>query len=447
MWRPLVVGLVLTVSAGQAFANGRAPATSTIHFRKGAENEIAAGMTFGLLMSKDGGNKWFYICEDAVGYGGMYDPRYVYSSSGALFATTFNGLKVMRDGCVFGDTPAGTKFASEVVHGEDDAIYYASTDESDNGIFASCTAEPPAPRTCNDGTSFPVVARPGGAKDWWQTMRVAPSNPRRIYLSGYRLAVGEPKVFLLFRSSDGGQTYTPLPVTDFQVMPNSTIDIVGVSYTNPDHVYARVTLEDNSLADAIYRSTNGGQTWQRVLGKQGAMAFVVRRNGDLVVGTQLQGSHVSTNNGDTWTELTGAPHINCLEENSAGEVWACTQNFGSMTVPGDGFGIMKSSNLTTWTGVLKFQDIELPVTCPGGTVQKDKCDDQLWCGLCAQLGCDPKRTCAGPGDGGGDDAGLVDPKPKGSCSAAGQGVAWGLFVGLGVGMAIVGPRRRRRRRR
>jgi MYXO-CTERM domain-containing protein len=442
MWRRLVlVGLCTTALVGEVLANGRAPSTSTIHFRRGAENEIAAGMTFGLLVSKDNGATWFYMCEDAVGYGGMYDPRYVFTSTGALFATTFNGLKVMRDGCTFGDTPSGTKFVSEVIGGEDGAIYYASTDEGDNGVFTSCSPEPPAPRTCNDGTDFPVVVRPGQAKDWWQTMRAAPSDPKRVYLSGYRLELQQPKVFLLFRSSDGGQTFQPLPVTDFTVMPNSTIDIVGVSATNPDHVYARVTLEDNSLADAIYRSTNGGQSWTRILGLPASIAFVARANGQLVAGTQAQGTHVSTNNGQSWSPVAGAPRINCLEENSAGEVWACTQNFGTAEMPGDGFGIMKTTNLTSWTGVLKFQDIQLPVACAAGTVQHDKCDAQLWCGLCKQLGCDAKRDCPGISDdaGAGDGGGILVPKHQGSC-AAGGGAGWAAMVLVGLGLV----RRRRR---
>jgi len=52
--------LVLTVPciaglAGIALANGRPPGTSTINFRQGNDDEIAAGMTFGLLISHDGG--------------------------------------------------------------------------------------------------------------------------------------------------------------------------------------------------------------------------------------------------------------------------------------------------------------------------------------------------------------------------------------------------------
>ena len=53
---------------------------------------------------------------------------------------------------------------------------------------------------------------------------------------------------------------------------------------------------------------------------------------------------------------------------------------------------MKSTDLTTWTGVLKYEDIQAPVACAVGTVQNDQCierymDEQSpWCCLVPQLG-------------------------------------------------------------
>lgn len=105
MIRQLVLGSLcigaLVGPGGDALANGRPPQTSTISFRKGMENQIAAGTAFGLVRSNDNGATWHWVCEDAIGYGGMYDPDYIYASTGTLFATTFDGLVVNRDGCTF----------------------------------------------------------------------------------------------------------------------------------------------------------------------------------------------------------------------------------------------------------------------------------------------------------------------------------------------------------
>lgn len=430
--------------AGHALANGRPPQTSTITFRPGAENEIAAGMSFGLLISKDGGTTWRWMCEDALPYGGMYDPDYAILSSGTLFATTFDGLKVNRDGCVFSDTsldPAGDeiKFFSVVARGSDNVFYAAAADPKDGKIYKST----------NDGVDFTPLGAAGQLGDWWQSLEVAPSDPQRLYLSGYRFVqtpdAGTQKVFLLFTSANGGASWAQLPISDFTTMSNSTIDIVGVSSTNPLHVFARVKLDDNAISSSIYESTNGGLTWTNILRKQGEISFLIRASGELVAGTQNQGSFKRAAGATEWTELTNAPHINCLTENAAGEVWACTQNYGIPQVPMDGFGIMKSTDLVTWTGVLRFQDIYEPVACPEETLQYTKCDRPPaiggplgWCGLCAQLGCDPKRECTIEVDGP-----PIEKNGGGCCQSAGTSAPAALGFGALVGIVLLRRRRRR----
>jgi hypothetical protein len=280
---------------------------------------------------------------------------------------------------------------------------------------------------------------PGLTNDWWQSLEVAPSNGSRVYLAGYRFVAGPSgnvKTFLLFRSDDAGETWQPLPTSAIATMPNSTIEIAGISHADPDLVFARVKLEDNMVSDAIYRSTDGGMTWTRILGKASAIAFVVRRSGEVVAATQAQGAARSTNDGTDWIELVAPPHINCLAENSAGEVWACTQNYGGMQAESDGYGIMKSTDLATWTGVLKYQEMKAPVACAEGTIQKDTCDTQMWCGLCAQLGC----TC-GP---------VVEPAPDGAvpddpgcCKNSAAPAPGALLLVLGVGLLMLRRPRRR----
>ncbi len=417
-----------------ASANGRPPGTSTIHFRRGMEQEVIAGMTFGLLASKDGGATWYWMCEDAIGYGGTYDPDYVFSSTGALFATTFTGMKVMRDGCTFA-SPVGTKFVSTIAQGPDGRLYYGASDTGSGGMPGDARIY----RSIDNGVTWtPGTAMPGQTGDWWQSLEVTPSNPDRLYLAGYRFMSGpggNMKTFLLFRSDDAGDTWTPLPTAQIATMPNSTIEIAGISHTDPDLVFARVKLEDNMISDALYRSTDGGLTWTRILGKNSAIAFVVRRSGELVAATQALGAVRSTDNGATWIDLASPPHIGCLSENSAGEVWACTQNFGSMGTPSDGYGIMKSADLATWQPVLKFQDMKAPVACADGTTQKDTCDRQMWCGLCAQLGCVSGRSeCEPP----------TEPvsEPKGCCKGSATPAPGLLALVLAVGALLLRPWRR-----
>ena len=426
------------VVAHDAAANGRAPGTSTIHFRRGQEAEIAAGMSFGLLLSKDNGATWYWMCETAVGYGGTYDPDYEYTATGALFATTFTGMKVARDGCTFAQ-PNGTKFVSTLTQGPDGKMFYGAADTPSAGNPGDVKIY----RSADDGVTWVGSSMPPGIlNDWWQSLEVAPSDPSRLYLAGYRSKTsptGTTKTFLLFRSDNGGDTWQTLSTTAFATMSSSTIEIAAVSYTNPDVVFARVKLEDNAISDAIYRSTDAGANWTRLFGKADAISFLARRSGELVAATRSLGAIRSTNNGATWTDLPGAPHMNCLAENSAGEVWACTQNYGGVQAMADGYGIMKSTDLATWTPVLKYQDMKAPVACADGTPQKQTCDQQMWCGLCSQLGCETGRPeCAPPADGVTD-----DPGDKGCCKGSAAPAPGALLLVLGAGALLLRPRRRR----
>jgi MYXO-CTERM domain-containing protein len=446
----LVIGLAAT-----AHANGRDPYTSTINFQRGNDQHILAGMTFGLVETKDGGQTWNWMCERAVGYGGQYDPDYVYSSTGAVFATTFDGLKVRRDGCSFVSTPPGMTFVSKVEGGPDGAIYYAAADMADSKIYKSS----------DDGQTFPTSANPGQPGDWWSSLAVAPSNANRVYVTGYRLDGQNPKVFLLYTSTTGGASFTAMTMTGITtVSPNSTIEVVGISPTNDQTVFVKVTFENGSSGDSIYRSTNAGQSWTKILSKSSnfGLSLLVRKNGtatQCIAGTREMGAWVAndcltatTTTG--WTALTNAPHIGCLYADSANNVWACTQNYESpqLGITSDGYGIMKTSDLQTWTGMLKYQDIKAPVPCAAGTVQEDECvqrymDQQsVWCCLVPQLGitstaidCTGALSCFGNGGAdGAPDAGTTI-KPPGTdpsgCCGTGSGkssVMMTLLVAAGL---------------
>jgi MYXO-CTERM domain-containing protein len=141
-------------------------------------------------------------------------------------------------------------------------------------------------------------------------------------------------------------------------------------------------------------------------------------------------------------------------------VWACTQNYASpqLNLPSDGFGIMKSSDLTNWTGVLKYQEIKAPVACPAGTVQEDQCvqrymDQQSqWCCLTSQLGivssvidCEGPLSCFGSFVDGAPDAGttIKPPPPKETCCGTADPRSSGL-LGLLVAAGLLSRRGRRR---
>jgi hypothetical protein len=464
-----IAGILVVLAAGlgalpgatrAAHANGRLPATVSINFRQGHDRDVVAGLTFGLAISHDGGATWHWMCDDAIGIaGGPYDPIYRFTPAGTLFATTLNGLAVMRDGCAFSPAASGKTFVSATALGPDGALYYGAAQTAG----ASIPADFQIYRSIDDGVSFPVHPQPDPATDtnvWWESIAVAPNNKSIVYLSGFRYIPVSPgstttvRDHLLYRSDDGGVTWTPqMPttLTGLTLTQNSVIHIVGIASDDPKHVYARVSYIDLMTTDGLYVSTDGGVSWTPILSHPDRfIAFVARaglHNGhhDLLTATAKFGTEISHDDGATWAPLAGAPHINCLAENSAGELWACTQNYGVGQAQTDDAGIMKTTDLSAWTKVLRYQDLAGPVAgCGADTAEQKTCNQStLWCGVCAQLGCTPSASYVCPVAA---SEVPVSPMTKGGCCDTGASAGGPLALALSVATLLWRPRRRLRSR-
>ena len=312
--------------------------------------------------------------------------------------------------------------------------------------------------------SFTPIASPGEAGDWWSSLEVAPSDPQRIYLFGYRL-VGTTKLYLLFVSTNGGMTFDPISAASFTTTDSSSITIAAIGPT-ADTVYARVTSTTVTGGEAIYKSTNAGMAWTQIFSSMDpyGVTFLARSNGELIAATRASGAWRSTNGGTTWDPLTNPPHISTLVEAPNGEVWAGTQNFVGIppvpslpTIPSDGYMIMKSADLVTWTPVLRVQDLAGP-ECTSGSDVYEQCaviDRGLgtpWCCLVSTLGITSMEVdCTGPRSCGasmGDvTAGDVTVRPPDGCcqGSSKAGLLTALQVLIAFGYAHR-PRRAARRR-
>jgi hypothetical protein len=430
----VVFGMVLGAAPVAAYDG------QSIQFGRGSDQEIVVGTDFGMLRSRDGGATWRWFCAQAVRYAGQFAPRYAVSSTGAVFATTFDGAAVMRDGCSFDATPVGTTFVASLAISPSGAVHLASSSGGVPGDVKIYTST-------DDGVTFPTTADPGMAADWWESIVVAPSNAQRVYLSGYRFN-GQQKEHLLFWSDDGAASFLSLATTAFVTSVNSKIDIVGVDPTDANRVYATVDYTNGNSGVDLYRSDDAGTSWTKILTMDSKMAFVARANGEIVAATKLEVAKVSKDRGATWAPIGCALHISCLAENAAGELWACTHNYSDGT-PSDGFGLMKTIDLVVWTGVLSFEDVAGPASCPSGTIETDTCEGQ-WPALQSNLllatvtpdQC--KLVDAPPSDGTPD--GLHMP-PDGGCCSGGSGPTSVVLALLVLTFWRASSRRRSLRRR
>ncbi len=154
---------------------------------------------------------------------------------------------------------------------------------------------------------------------------VAPSNPNIIYVASGEglqrpdLSVGDG----IYKSTDAGKTWTYLGLRDSEQIPALAVDP-----RNPNRVFAAVLGHPYgpNPERGIFRTTDGGKTWQKVLYKDentgGDDVEIDPANPQVVYATLWRarqgpwednnayggaggGIYKSTDGGSTWTELTG----------------------------------------------------------------------------------------------------------------------------------------------
>ncbi|HUH01798.1 MAG TPA: MYXO-CTERM sorting domain-containing protein [Kofleriaceae bacterium] len=426
--------LALSVAAtGPAHANGRFPASVHVDHAPGSSTNIIMAATFGLLISNDDGASFKWICENAIGYSGIYDPDYALEADGTIWATTFEGLRVTRDGGCNWTTigaPLTDHFIGDVEVAPDGTIWAAtSTGGATNDLYKS-----------TDGISF----APAGLSDgmaWWRRVRIAPTDSTRIYVSGFQPSqpAGDamtPPEALAYGSTNGGQSWVEISLTGVVFGSVPQFDLLAVAPDDPNTVFAVAVGGNVPLGDSLYVSRNGGLSWEHLLDiNDSILAFLVIGTGpnyELHVGTINDGNRISTNGGQSWTTQS-EPRQSCISQRSDGTYFSCGANWEP-----DFFALGRSTDGVSWEKVVRFSEIAGPVSCDPGTVQFDDCESLVWPMIVQMFGIG--ATDAGPTSDAGPDAGTGGGGWF-SCSAAGTGSALGALALLAL---VLWPLSRRR---
>jgi hypothetical protein len=433
--------LASLLAAGAAYANGRPPLTNGITFKPGDAQTLYVRSTFGLLVSPDAGCTMYWICEDNVGYGGTYDPVYKVASDGSIFATTYTGLRISRDGgCSFttnSTLPANTWVSGLDIGPTGEVWVGTASSGAVNDVYASSDN---GNTFASRGMVSPTI--------WWKSVKVAPSNAMRIYVSGYAVATtplpdgGQaPPVAHLERSDDDGSTWTDEPLAGVTYGPTPILMINAVDPNNADNVYVVSVGANPPNGDIVYRSSDGGVTLTNVLATTNTVSdIVVTSTTGVIVATQLGGSVVSSDGGMTFSTMASPPQLSCLGQSPDGSLIGCGANwqpdYKSVTKSADGG--------TTWSNVWRFVNLYGPLQCPAGTAEHDTCADQEWSTLQQQFGTSGP-TC-GPyvGMNGVDAPPVTQTMPKKSAGCCDAGGAPPALLAGGVLALWFGRRRRAR---
>jgi hypothetical protein len=338
-----LIALAFICSTGIAAANGRFPQAQAFESVPGSDGStLFLRATFGVLVSRDAGKTWHWVCERALGYDGQWDPPIAVTKDGRLWVGLERGLVSTVDGCTV-DT------ATEL---DGEQVKDLTTDPKGETLWAITGAPDKRGAVWRRGTKWERMGfMPEGIHP--MTIEVAPSRPSRIYVSGqpYGTVRGS-----LFRSDDGGKTFTE---AKNELANTGPFFIAAVDPKDPNRVLLRHL---HSAGSTVLVSPDGGKTLKEVLAMNSAM-FGFAKNADGVTyyagsGLEKDGILRSTDRGEHF-ERVSDHGVLCLHAAPSGALHICEN---TVALGGPAISVSHDQGKTV-TGVVTFAEVKGPVAC------------------------------------------------------------------------------------
>jgi len=340
-----------------ARANGRFPATNQLVVDPSDANVLVLRATFGLLVSRDAGQSWGWICESALGSpDSEEDPAVGVTANGTILAATYEGMATSSDtGCAwaFASDLSGWVSADVAVHPDnpDHAVSLAWQQHTDDAGLS--TFETHVFQTLDDGLHWSPASPSIDPTALLQTVDVAASDPNRIYACGVH-GIYETENAALYVSRDGGSTFVESAVP-IEPKLESAAYIAAVDPQNADRIYLRTWPISRLLV-----SDDAGQTFSAPLSFAGEMqGFALSPDGTTIyAGGPDDGLWVGDAATLSFTQVSSTA-IQCLA--TAGtRLYACSDD----TV----FALGQSNDEgRSFTPLLHLASASRVVTCPPAT--------------------------------------------------------------------------------
>lgn len=348
-WQPglFVHGAVLAM-ASDAGANGRFPsAQHVVVGPAGGSDVVALRSTFGLVVSRDGGRRFQWVCEDALFYpdalasARVLDPPIEVDAVGRVVFGHPAGVRTLTTGCDIAQRD-GTddRNVVDLAASPDGTVVFAAQYDARREESVTLRATAPA-------LGF-VPTGPALARTEVYTLEVAPSDPLRLYLSGVAVGTRSP---LVLRSRDGGATWQAAAEG---VALGDEAFVSGVSGVDADTVYVRI---NEGFGSALLRSRDGAATFRVVARSADPMTgFALAADGRTVWFGSINGAlHRSDDGGDSFVQVNRLPVLALRAQGDS--LWMCSDWQRD-------FALGRSRDRgATFEPVLRFEDLEGPTAC------------------------------------------------------------------------------------
>jgi hypothetical protein len=321
--RELALIVSVLVFASIAHAHGRPPNVGQIAIDPMDPDRIVVQMSFGLLVSDDGGTSFRFVCSAAFGADpNIEDPSFAFVRDRGIVLGTFDGIqRAEPDLCSFAAAP-GTATNTFVIH-------VAADPHGENGVWAATAAvpDPDAIQHSDDGgRTWEIVSR--ADRDLLvERITPAPSDPMRLYLGAFSRQTAElPRRGFVMRSTDGGVSFERIEVP--LVPDEQTPLVVAVDPTDADRIFVRVRKPDSEITgERLLYSEDGGDSFDVVLTLPAIDGFAISADGQTVYAASSDGGVYRATGGTTTFQMVSDVSVRALALAPDGVLWMTVEPY------------------------------------------------------------------------------------------------------------------------